>query len=479
MSRATTCAIGVLLLCAVAIPVHATTITVTNTNDSGAGSLRQALADASDGDTITFAVTGAIQLTSGELVIDNSITISGPGADSLALSGDFQTRILHVMPSLTVTIAGLTIRGGFVQFDFGGGILNDHATLTLTNCAVDANEAFGGGGIYNDGAGGSATLTIVDSTVTGNRATGGNVGIGGGGIYNDGSLTIINSTISGNFADSGFPYNLGIAGGIFSQGGTLTITNSTIAGNFAGNRGGGISSCSTLAITDSIVSGNGAGGGKNNWPGSGGGIEACGTVTISNSTISGNSVSGRDFKEPGFGGGIYAVGTVTISNSTLSDNLVLNYGNGGCIWNGETVEIGNTILNSGQPDNIFSSFGTVTSNGYNLSSDNGGGYLNGPGDQINTDPLLGPLQDNGGPTLTYALLPGSPAIDAGDPNFTPPPWYDQRGPDFWRLRNGHIDIGSFEVQSGAKVTPTPTPTPRPSPTPRSRPTPLPRPTPPR
>ena len=94
----------------------------------------------------------------------------------------------------------------------------------------------------------------------------------------------------------------------------------------------------------------------------------------------------------------------------------------------------------------------MTSNGYDLSSDNGGGYLNGPGDQINTDPLLGPLQDNGGPTLTYALLPGSPAIDAGDPNFTPPPWYDQRGPDFWRLRNGHVDIGSFEVQSGAKVT---------------------------
>ena len=477
MGRATTFAIG-LLLCAVAIPAHATTIMVTNTNDSGPGSLRQALADASDGDTITFAVAGAIQLTSGELVIDNSITISGPGADSLAVfSNTF--RIFHVMPGPTVTIAGLAIRGGFVQFDFGGGILNDHATLTLTNCTVDTNEAFGGGGIYNDGAGGSATLTIVDSTVTGNRATGGNVGFGGGGIYNDGSLTIINSTISGNFADSGSPYNLGIAGGIFSQGGTLTITNSTIAGNFAGNRGGGISSCSTLAITDSIVSDNGAGGGKNNWPGSGGGIFAdCGTVTISNSTISGNSVSGRDFKEPGFGGGIYAVGTVTISNSTLSDNLVLNYGNGGCIWNGETVEIGNTILNSGQPDNIFSSFGTVTSNGYNLSSDNGGGYLNGPGDQINTDPLLGPLQDNGGPTLTYALLPGSPAIDAGDPNFTPPPWYDQRGPDFWRLRNGHIDIGSFEVQSGAKVTPTPTPTPRPSPTPRSRPTPLPRPTPP-
>jgi len=468
--------IGVLFLCVFEMPAHAATITVINTNDSGPGSLRQALADASDGDTITFAVTGAIQLTSGELVINNSITISGPGADSLAVFSN-TSRIFHVMPGPTVTTAGLTIRSGFVQFDFGGGILNDHATLTLTNCAVDVNEAFGGGGIYNDGAGGSATLTIVDSTVNGNLATGGNVGIGGGGIYNDGSLTIINSTISGNFADSGFPYNLGIAGGIFSQGGTLTITNSTIAGNFADNRGGGIEACGTVTISNSTLSGNAAGGGKNNWPGFGGGIEACGTVTISNSTISGNSVSGRDFKEPGFGGGIYAVGTVTISNSTLSDNLVLNYGNGGCIWNGETVEIGDTILNGGQPDNIFSSFGAVTSKGYNLSSDNGGGYLNGPGDQINTDPLLGPLQDNGGPTLTHALLPGSPAIDAGDPNFTPPPWYDQRGPDFWRLRNSHIDIGSFEVQSGPKVTPTPTPTPRPSPTPRSRPTPLPRPTP--
>ena len=99
--------------------------------------------------------------------------------------------------------------------------------------------------------------------------------------------------------------------------------------------------------------------------------------------------------------------------------------------------------------------GTITSDGYNLSSDDGGGFLIGPGDQINTDPMLGPLQDNGGPTLTHALLPGSPAIDAGDPSFTPPPFYDQRGPGFDRVVNGRIDIGSFEVQA----TPTPTPTP--------------------
>src|SRR5204862_1580904 len=111
---------------------------------------------------------------------------------------------------------------------------------------------------------------------------------------------------------------------------------------------------------------------------------------------------------------------------------------------------------------------SLITHGYNVCSDNGGGFLNGPGDQINTDPMLGPLQDNGGPTFTHALLPGSPAIDAGDPKFTPPPYYDQRGPVFWRVRNGRIDSGSFEVQAG--TTPSPTPTPTASPTPTSSPT---------
>ena len=102
---------------------------------------------------------------------------------------------------------------------------------------------------------------------------------------------------------------------------------------------------------------------------------------------------------------------------------------------------------------------------YNISDDNGAGLLTGPGDQINTDPMLGPLQDNGGPTLTYALLPGSPAIDTGDPNFTPPPTYDQRGNPFVRVFGGRIDIGSFEVQPIPRATPTPRPrrTPRPRP----------------
>ena len=102
-----------------------------------------------------------------------------------------------------------------------------------------------------------------------------------------------------------------------------------------------------------------------------------------------------------------------------------------------TVTIRGTILNAGYLGaNLYSASGSVSSLGYNLSNDNGGGFLTANGDQINTDPMLGPLQDNGGPTFTHELLAGSPDIDAGDPSFTPPPDYDQRGPGYNRIANG-------------------------------------------
>src|SRR6266496_6284557 len=150
----------------------------------------------------------------------------------------------------------------------------------------------------------------------------------------------------------------------------------------------------------------------------------------------------HDGKPWGHGGGISGGGTIT--NSTLSNNYAVLSGGG--IEGGATL--GNTILNANAPENIY---GGAISHGYNLSSDDGGGNLTGPGDQINTNPLLGPLQDNGGPTFTHELLSGSPAIDAGDPNFNPnsfnPPMvYDQRGTGFNRVVNGRIDIGAFEVQ---------------------------------
>ena len=108
-------------------------------------------------------------------------------------------------------------------------------------------------------------------------------------------------------------------------------------------------------------------------------------------------------------------------------------------------------MNTGASGANISNSGTVTSLGYNLSSDHGGGVLTGPGDQINTNPLLGPLQNNGGRTFTHELLSGSPAITAGDPSFTPPPFNDQRGPGFNRVVNGRIDVGSFEVQPHGPV----------------------------
>ena len=250
-------------------------------------------------------------------------------------------------------------------------------------------------------------MTITDCTISGNSFY--------GGVHAEGmpTLTVINSTISGNSADAGFP--AGDSGGGIHGASGLTVENCTISGNSAATSGGGIYGARTNEIVNSTISGNSAGT-------SGGGIYelrrvAPPSLRVTNSTITGNSAPS--------GGGIY--------NKRYAVDSI--------------VEISNTILNAGvSGENIFNDGGTITSLGYNLSSDDGGGYLTGPGDQINTDPLLGPLQDNGGPTLTHALLRGSPAIDAGDPNFIPPPFNDQRGSPFDRVFNGRIDIGSFETQ---------------------------------
>ena len=436
-------------------------ITVTNLNDSGPGSLRQALADASEGDTINFAVSGTISLTSGELVIDKSVTISGqPQSITVTRSSQTQFRIFHVMPGHDVTIDSLYITGGDPNLgSYGGAVLNDHAGLTISNCSLTTNSSTYGGAISSDSSGGSATLAVLNSSIIGNYAV-----FSGGGIYdNGGTFTITNSAVSNNTAAySDNQFAVGDGGGIYNSGGTLTITNSTVNNNLAGvtdpwvvGTGGGIYSSGPLTITNSTISGN---------QGylAGGGI--AGGVTITSSTISGNTANGEHDGQPwGHGGGIS--GTVILTNSTVIGNYAILSGggiagggtitnstlsgnNGGGISVTGTLEIGNSILNASGP-NISNNGGTVTSQGYNVCSDDGGGFLNGPGDQVNTDPLLGPLQDNGGPTFTYELLTGSPAIDAGDPNFTPPPYYDQRGPDFWRMRNGRIDVGSFEVQAGS------------------------------
>jgi hypothetical protein len=478
--------------------------TVTNTNDSGPGSLRQALANANNGDTINFdpSLNGqTITLTTTELEVHRDVTILGPGPNLLTVMRSSQTqfRIFHVMPGHDVTMEGLHITGGGVDLGSnGGGVLNDHASLTISNCSLTSNSSTYGGAIYSDGNGGRASLAVLNSSISGNYAV-----FAGGGIYNDAynsgmaTVSLTDSTVSSNtaaYSDIGFA--VGDGGGIYNSGGTLAITDSVVSNNLAGvtdpwpaGTGGGISSYGTLTITNSTIRGN---------QGylAGGGIASDGAVTITSTTLSGNGATGQHDGQPwGHGGGIS--GTVMLTNSTLSSNYAALSGggvdgsgaitnctisgnDGGGIFVNGTLEIGNTILKAGGSGaNISSNGGTVISHGYNVCSDDGGGYLSGPGDQINTDPLLGPLQNNGGPTFTHELLKGSPAIDAGDPNFNPPPYYDQRGPDFWRVRNGLIDVGSFEVQAGTTPSPTPTPTatptPRPTPTPRHRPSPAPRP----
>jgi hypothetical protein len=273
--------------------------------------------------------------------------------------------------------------------------------------AVDANAASDAFHVTSIGP-----VTISDLTIRDGQNN------FGGGILNGngGTLTITNCTISGSMAPFG--------GGIYNSG-TLTIVNSTVSGNMAGSEGAGVYNASTL--------------------------------TISNSTFSGNAARGE-------GGACINEGMLLITNSTLSGNSATDVGGG--VFNLGTLHMGNTVLKRGDSGaNItVKGGGTVTSLGYNVSSDDGSGFLTGPGDQINTDPLLGPLQDNGGPTFTHSLLPGSPAIDAGDPNFTPPPCYDQRGPGFSRMRNGRIDVGAFEVQNGTTPSPTPTTSPTPTPT---------------
>jgi hypothetical protein len=379
------------LVCALATSAHANIITVANTNDSGPGSLRQALADANDGDTIDFdpSLKGqTISLTSAELLISKNITVSGLGPNLLAVARAQNApafRIFDVMPGRSVTIEGLTISNGLApEFGCGGGILDEGSLLSLINCTVSGNSTDGtGGGICVDA---NATLTIDSSTLSGNYA-----GDYGGSIANSGTLIINNSTLSGNRGE-------------FAAGAILN------------------------------------------------GFEGDASLTVTNSTLSANTTQLH-------GGGIFNGGQSAISHSTLSGNSGMT---AGAIVNRlATLDIESTILNRGElGPNISNDIGTVTSHGYNLSSDDGAGVLNGPGDHINTNPLLGPLQNNGGPTFTHQLIPGSPAIDTGDPNFTPPPFNDQRGPGFPRVVNGRIDKGSFEVQEG----PTPTSTPRNTPT---------------
>jgi beta-glucanase (GH16 family) len=361
-----------------------TEITVTNLDDSGDGSLRQALEDIAIGGTITFdpgLAGGTLALTSGPLVPSNNVTIDASDAPGLILSGGGIDRVLIVDAGSTVNLAHLTVADGY-GWQLAGGILNngvltlDHVTVTGNTMATDAGDFWqGGGGIYN---GEGSTLNLIDSSVVDNTAD-----WSGGGIY-----AFFNTN--------------------------TTIERSTISGNVSNDTGGGIRMLGNATIVNSTLSGNQATG----WYG-GAVFHTDGVMDIVNSTVVGNI--GPDWAPAAIFVGTFteASATINLANSIVANNQWI-----GCFVG--YFGAGTVALNSG---------------GHNVASDDTCN-LTGAGDQPNTDPLLGPLADNGGPTLTYALLTGSPAIDAADDSICPA--VDQRS--VTRPQGAACDIGSYELE---------------------------------
>ena len=438
--------IFLLLILAVFKPVFGATFTVTNTNDSGVNSLRAAIASGANTINFNLMYPATITLTSGSLTINSTgvtgITITGPGSSSLkidATNNGGQERVFTIAVGRTVSISGLTVTGGRgggtsggSTAGNGGGIFNS-ATLSLSDVIVSGNRvggsANGGGGIFNAGG---ATLTLTDCTVSGNTAGGGSIPpsgnpITGGGIRNSssGSLTLTNTTVSNNTAHVG--------GGIFNTG-TLTVTGSTFSGNSAG-----VGVSTTLPLEGGGIYVNGPSTGN----------------TIINSTFSGNQAKDD-------GGGIANAGALSVSNSTFFGNIAQGGGAlGGAVSAlNHTLTLKSSILANSTGGNCVVSGGTLTSDGYNLSTD--ASCPLGAGDKPASTPAgldSAGLQNNGGPTQTIALLSGSAAKDAipiasctaigGSAVST-----DQRGVARPQPLGGACDIGAFELQqsSGTTVT---------------------------
>jgi hypothetical protein len=441
---------------------------VTNNADSGQGSLRDIIIRACPGSTITFdpSLNGqTITLTSGELLVNKSLTIQGPGANLLTISGNNASRVFNVNVANpgVVTFSGLTISNGkVIFFDDAGGVFNqNNGTINFTNSTLTnnstnspSNAANGGNGgaIYNRGG----TVNVTNSTLTNNSTNSHIVGNEspdrgrGGAIYNrGGTVNVTNSTLTNNSTS----IEAGAGGAIYNRGGTVNVTNSTLNSNNGVDSGGGISnSGGTVNVTNSTLSNNSTIGG-------GGGISnSAGTLNVTNSTLSNNSVTSFNGNFFGGGGGIYSIsGTVNVTNSTLSNNSGGESGGGINNYNAQ-VQIRNSIIALNTASSGPDLSGTMTSQGHNLigKSDGSTGLTNGVnGDIVGTiaapiNPLLGPLANNGGPTQTMALLPGSPAINAGDsaaitnPPFSGPPFTDQRDTGFNRIVNATVDIGAFE-----------------------------------
>ena len=497
--------LSVTLGLAFAAPAPAAELEVINNMNAGAGSLREAIVQANNEgdnpgpDTITFApaVTGMITLTSGELGIGTCITIQGPGAATLAISGNDASRVFLISNALCdqVAISGLTIRDGLATPSVSpasgtGGAISNSGELTLTDVVVTASEARGsaggaaagdfgggglGGGVFNGGE-----LILNRTTVSANKAQGGDGGGdgvtagapgggAGGGVFNnfggEPTVTIIDSAITGNVAVGGGPGSGSPAlgggaqgGGVFGFGSPVEIAGSTIAGNTAIGiaatipgfaYGGGIAASGLLKVTASTISGNVATTGGPDVAALGGGIyTSADGFELANSTVSDNSITGGAATSAG-GGIAHSSADGSIRSATIAANGAPTAGNL-AEFNASSVE--NTIVadpQGGGGNCVIDPTGSLDSQGHNLEDADSCGFGQ-PSDQINTAPLLGALAGNGGPTQTVALPASSPAVDAGA---AAGQTEDQRGvirpQDVITIPNlaGGFDIGAFELEA--------------------------------
>ena len=435
-----------LALAVTASPAVAASFQVSNLADSGPGSLRQAVLDSNalaGADEITFqaGLTGTIVLTSGEIPITDDLTVSGPGASVLTVSGNDSSRIFRVDDGTAavreVTLSGLTMtEGRLLVFGGanGGAVYVNGEDLTVLDSVISQSSALPFGATTKGRGGGLASfggnLRIERSILTGSSASWGSLSgrpsLGGNLHVEGGSLTLVDSVVSEGNADLG--------GGINLEDGTFVIRRTTIADNaspFAIGAGIAIDH-GELDVEESTLSGNNGGALY---------MSSGSVVRIVNSTISGNT------------GSLRAAG-VDVVGSTLDLRLTTVSGNSGTygnlsVFTGGTINLDHTIVANGMPDDIFRNGSQEEVNAVYSLVETPGFAINGTNSHnvFGVDPNLGPLADNGGPTETHSLLPGSPAINAGDPFLPDPPATDQRGPGFVRIYGNRVDLGSFERQA--------------------------------
>jgi predicted outer membrane repeat protein len=407
---------------------HAGTITVTNTNNSGSGSLRQAIMDANaaaGADTITFSVTGTIKLSSALPAISGDLTITGPGASSLTISGENVGRVFFISSGANVTISGVTVANGRVtSTDVGGGIRNE-GTLTLTDCILSSNTSSGGngGGLANSAG---KTANVTNCTFSGNTAY-----YSGGGIANEGTLVVTNSTFSNNHATQSY------GGGLYNHG-TATVNNSSFSGNTASDGGGMQNRFARATVTGSAFTGNTA-------SSYGGGITNTGdsntTLTVANSTVANNTTTQRGSGIHNYYATATVVNTTIAGNNTTNSGTDFNTGAGLYTYNG-TATIKNTISGNNTTASANSDcYGTFDATSTtNLATDNtcGSSFT-----QVTSVQLaLGTLTGN---PAYLPLNAGSAAIDTGNDGVcaaAPVNNLDQRG--VIRPQGAHCDIGAYE-----------------------------------